>query len=806
MRTLLLPASFVIRPRRGNGSPQIHISFGARAKAEAIALLLILLMALALRLYRLDAQSLWADEGNSLALAGRSLPVIARDAASDIHPPLYYFLLHFWTSALGTTEFTARSLSALVGTALVALTYLLGRRLLNRKTGLLAAFLAAISPFQIHYSQEARMYMLASLLGAISVLAFLMALEGMEKGKSALLPLCLWVATSGLGLYTHYSFPVVIALENVVYLAWLLRAPPGLRRGRAVLAWALAQTLAVLLYLPWLPIAYRRLTAWPTPARPLSTPSASLAALRLLSLGHCSQHLTWALPGFALLVLLGLRPFESRKRRLAEYLLLLLYLFAPFLMMLAFSLFKPAYFKFLLISSPAFCLVLGRGAIIPFGRPEGVKRPLVMAWSLAVLAFLTASSAFSLYGYYFDPRCARDDYRGIARYIEAAAGAQDAVLLNAPGQYEIFAYYYRGDLPIYPLPRQRPLDPEETTRELEAMARQHRRLFAVLWATDESDPQRLVEGWLDAHAYKALDTWYGNVRLAVYAFPKEARTGVQHPLRVQLGDSISLLGYTLLSEAVEAGDVLQLTLFWQTSAPLNERYKVFVHLLDPGGHVIGQRDAEPGGGARLTTTWEPGEVITDNYGLLVPPGTPPGTYPLEIGMYSLESGQRLSITREKEMVGDRLLLPPVTVLRPPVPPPLGALQIQHLQRMDCGPLELLGYDLYKMGFEHQDVPIGPGDPVHLTLYWRAKTEAPPRVELVLRLEGKGGRLWLEKRGPPLEGRYPMSLWSEGEVIRDDHYLFLPPELPKGAYRFILLVNDSSGQTLLSHVLATFRFR
>ncbi|MEA3460120.1 MAG: glycosyltransferase family 39 protein, partial [Chloroflexota bacterium] len=135
-----------------------------------ISLIIIILVAALLRFYRLDGQSLWADEGNSVALAGRDLATIARNAARDIHPPLYYWLLHFWVMAFGKSEIAVRSLSALLGTALVYLTFLLGCRLFGRRVGLAAALLSALSPFQVYYSQEARMYILATLLGASSVL------------------------------------------------------------------------------------------------------------------------------------------------------------------------------------------------------------------------------------------------------------------------------------------------------------------------------------------------------------------------------------------------------------------------------------------------------------------------------------------------------------------------------------------------------------------------------------------------------------------------------------------------------------
>ena len=89
---------------------------------------------------------------------------------------------------------------------------------------------------------------------------------------------------------------------------------------------------------------------------------------------------------------------------------------------------------------------------------------------------------------------------------------------------KIFRYYYHGDLPVYPLPLQRPPDAAATVKELERLAAVHGRLFVVLWATDESDPARLVETWLDAHTFKSTDSWYGNVRLAMYASLRRQRS------------------------------------------------------------------------------------------------------------------------------------------------------------------------------------------------------------------------------------------------------------------------------------------
>src|SRR5512139_3222061 len=142
-------------------------------------ILLVLIFALAafLRFYLLDGQSFWNDEGNSARIAERSLQLITEGAAGDIHPPLYYYLLHFWRSVFGSSEFALRSLSAALGVLLVALTFLIGRKAFSLGAGLLAAFVAAINPFQVYYSQEARMYMLLAVIGAAATFFLLRLLE-----------------------------------------------------------------------------------------------------------------------------------------------------------------------------------------------------------------------------------------------------------------------------------------------------------------------------------------------------------------------------------------------------------------------------------------------------------------------------------------------------------------------------------------------------------------------------------------------------------------------------------------------------
>ncbi len=804
-----------------------------------IALLLILVLAAFLRFYRLDAQSLWADEGNSVSLSGRSLDLITAGAAHDIHPPLYYYLLHFWMRVFGNSEFAIRALSALLGTVLVYLTYLLGRHLSrppsvppnsggeashNHWLGLVAAFLSAISPFQVYYSQEARMYILLAALSALSIYSFVRFLET-EASKTTRNPkhetrnTYLWVAlyilATTLSLYTHYSFPIVMVMENLLYGIWLAIS---WRRGRGLgrtLRWVVIQLAIVALYWPWLPTAFQQVSNWPSISQSYGLVFVVKEAFRLFSLGPTAgtQYTSLLLLGFAAIFIAGVWPsihpsLPGRGRGRVDptptpalplrgggseqspsliphcliALLPLLYCLFPILMMYVLSLWRPAYRpKFFLVGSPAFCLILAQG-IVRLSKLAGNKH-LITRYLLPVtcLIFITVASNRSLQNYYFDPQYARDDYRGIAQYISALERRGDAVLLNAPNQWEIFTYYYKGDSPVYPLPRSRPLDEAQTAKELTEIAAEHDRIFAILWAVDESDPGRFVEGWLAEQAYKALDTWYGNVRLAIYAVPTAPPEEIQNPLDARLGDEIGLSGYNLLTHEVEAGDILPLTLFWQALAQPQERYKVFVHLLDEADHIVGQWDSEPGDGINITTLWQPGETVADNYGVLVRPGTPPGEHRIEVGMYSPISGQRLPVSEGAQ--GDHLLLDSIQVLRPANPPSLIALKMQHEVGIEYDDLTLLGYSLYKLGHEHQPTePLHPGDVLHLDLYWRAFRVPQDDWQLTLQLvDGEGNVLVTQQTGPASVD-YPVTSWEVGEIVRGQYDIFIPPDAPRGSCR------------------------
>jgi hypothetical protein len=139
---------------------------------------------------------------------------------------------------------------------------------------------------------------------------------------------------------------------------------------------------------------------------------------------------------------------------------------------------------------------------------------------------------------------------------------------------------------------------------------------------------------------------------------------IQNPATYRLGNDIAFLGSDQEKVVVRPGDPLNLTLFWQALNLVDRSYTVFVHLLGADGQVLAQQDSPPGGGASPTSSWVPGEYITDTYQLPVKPDIPAGEYHIEIGMYDPATGVRLPVLdAEGRSQADRVLLPQPVQIR-----------------------------------------------------------------------------------------------------------------------------------------------
>jgi 4-amino-4-deoxy-L-arabinose transferase-like glycosyltransferase len=200
----------------------------------------VLALALVLRLVGLGARSLWTDEGSTwtaatLDWAGLLKRCIERDAS----PPLYYVLTS-WAVKLGDGEAQLRMVSVVASLVMVWLAYRLARLVAGRGVATFAALLAAVSPYQVMYAQEARTYALA---GAFLLGGLLLFERAFVRGRrSAWIG---YVLVSALGLYTQTISGLGLAAQGAV----LLLIPEARRRW---MSFAMAQAAVGVLYAPWL--------------------------------------------------------------------------------------------------------------------------------------------------------------------------------------------------------------------------------------------------------------------------------------------------------------------------------------------------------------------------------------------------------------------------------------------------------------------------------------------------------------------------------------------------------------------------
>ncbi len=212
---------------------------------DRLVLVLILAVAAALRIHGIGTESLWLDEAAAVQFARGSLANAIVETALDVHPPFYYFVLHFWMLVAGTSETAVRLLSTTLGLLTVVAVHRFGLVLFSRATALTAALLVAISPFHVQFAQEARMYTLLVLLGIWSMHTFWQMLSGDTRPRLRLA----YIVVTTMMLYTQiYAFFVVAA--QVSYVALERGSIEAVARRR----WMSALAIAGALFLPWTPV------------------------------------------------------------------------------------------------------------------------------------------------------------------------------------------------------------------------------------------------------------------------------------------------------------------------------------------------------------------------------------------------------------------------------------------------------------------------------------------------------------------------------------------------------------------------
>lgn len=222
---------------------------------HALALVCVLVGGGALRLYALGRESFWMDELYSITDAVRftTVELLTVLPVLKTHTPAYYVLLRHWIGLVGIDETALRLPSVLAGVAAVYVVFLVGTELFDRRRGLLAAGMVALSRFHIDHSQQVRMYAFVALLTALSFY-WLVRLNERYTRRSAVG----YVLATALLVYTH-PYGAFVILAGNLYVWSRLAAGADLAHGAR--RWVALQAGLGALLLPYGALVVEKLAA-----------------------------------------------------------------------------------------------------------------------------------------------------------------------------------------------------------------------------------------------------------------------------------------------------------------------------------------------------------------------------------------------------------------------------------------------------------------------------------------------------------------------------------------------------------------
>jgi uncharacterized membrane protein len=232
---------------------RLYFKFKDLFKSEYILFYLILLAGIILRLKGMTFQSLWLDEIISVlsSAPSKSLSDIISHYQGDPHPPLFFFILHYWMGLFGYNELSARLLVAVIGILSVLAAYFLGKECFNRNTGLIASAVVAFNHFNIRFSHEVRPYILLCLASILSYTFFIRLIKHQTKKN-----IIFYSLTSAFLIYTHY-YGLFILLSQIIFLLFYFFSEEKISRKEIFKSFIISGVIVLILYTPWIPTIIR---------------------------------------------------------------------------------------------------------------------------------------------------------------------------------------------------------------------------------------------------------------------------------------------------------------------------------------------------------------------------------------------------------------------------------------------------------------------------------------------------------------------------------------------------------------------
>lgn len=293
--------------------------------------------------------------------------------------------------------------------------------------------------------------------------------------------------------------------------------------------------------------------------------------------------------------------------------------------------------------------------------------------------------------------------------------------------------------------------------------------------------------WHEGNGVAVTGVTLGEVDLGA-AQPRQA-PDLRHSAGVVFGDVIELASWEIEAPLgkdnrladVEPGDTLRVRLQWRARVDPDD-YAVFVHVHDHALQLLAQDDDRPRRGYAPTPLWHRGDEVIDEYQVEIPRDAAPGRYTLSVGWYNRLEIQNLPIT-SGSATGDRYVLGVVKVVpgqvEPEDAPDFRSVGVTFGERARLRGVVVEQPESYESG-----------NRLRVTLYWEAVGGPWPDATVFVHLVDGGGKLVAQHDGPPMNGGFPLSIWSDDDVIADSHEIVLPAGVSPDAAQLAIGLYDS----------------
>jgi uncharacterized membrane protein len=376
----------------------------------------------ALRLSGLGVHSLWYDELCSVDVARAADPIAV--LRLDHHPPLFFYLLRWWTKIGGQSDVWLRLLPAICSCVSLAL-FAQWANAISGNAARLAVALFAVAPFQVWHGQELRAYPLLE----VGVLAALIGAQFMRRDRVAL-GAALVVAGQAIAFGAHYMGAMLLPAISLIALVLWLSGRSTLRRAISLIA-ACAAGIAA-----WSPFLIQnfgtqRGASWGSAVH-LGWRDLAELPVRHILIENASVPMPW-LAGLyavalAMLALWGCCVMSVARRRDCEELCITATFFGPLIgalaaVVLLHSGFQP---KYVFVASPATAVMIALGVgTVPWARARTIVGVIVVAGALSLSLWHKTGNL-------------REDYRSACSEIEAAWRPGDSIV-SITGTIEPFS-------------------------------------------------------------------------------------------------------------------------------------------------------------------------------------------------------------------------------------------------------------------------------------------------------------------------------------------------------------------------------